>query len=110
MQDLMIELQGRVSTLDIALKTLGNRGRTYADAEQKYRVELAKKILTERDAGTPVTIINDICRGSALIAKLKFERDVAETMYKAALEAIQVYKLNIRVLENQIDREWGKRD
>ena len=39
-QDLYIELQGRVSMLDKALQQLGNRGRAWADAEQKYRVAL----------------------------------------------------------------------
>ena len=51
-QDLIIELQGRVSMLDTALKQLGNRGRAAADAEQKYRISLAQKIMVERDKGT----------------------------------------------------------
>ena len=84
----------------------GNRGRTHADAESKYRQALSKKILEERDSKTPVTIISDVCRGNPEIAKLKFERDVAEVTYKAAAEAIQVYKIQIRVLENTIEREY----
>ena len=71
------------------------------------RVGLNKKIVEERDKGTPVTIISDICRGDEVIAELKFQRDVAETAYKAAMEAINVYKLNIKVLEEQIQREWN---
>ena len=90
--ELMQELSAKVSLLDSALQQLGNRGRAYAKAEQ--------------DKGTPVTIISDICRGNAEIAGLKFNRDVAETSYKAALEACNVYKLQIKVLENQIDREY----
>lgn len=105
-QDLMGELQGKIQMLDAALKQLGNRGRSYAKSEQDYRIALAKKILNERDKGVPVTIISDICRGDPEIAKLKFERDVSETVYKAALEACNVFKLQIKVLENQIDREY----
>ena len=104
--ELMQELSAKVSLLDSAVQQLGNRGRAYAKAEQDYRVSIAKKILEERDKGTPVTIISDICRGNAEIAGLKFNRDVAETSYKAALEACNVYKLQIKVLENQIDREY----
>jgi len=63
-------------------------------------------MLQERDSGTPVTIISDICRGSQEIAELKFKRDCAEVVYKSALEAVNGYKLQIKVLENQIDREW----
>lgn len=106
MDDLLNELSARMGTLDAALKAFGKRGQDYARAEQDYRVALAKKILIERDKGTPVTIISDICRGSSEIAALKTNRDIAETMYKAAGEAINVYKLNIKILEGQIDREW----
>ena len=105
-QDLYIELQGRVSMLDKALQQLGNRGRAWADAEQKYRVALSQRIAVEREKGTPVTIISDVCRGVPEIARLKFERDVADVVYKSAMEACSVYKIQVRVLENQIDREY----
>lgn len=106
-QDLMIEMQGRVSNLDSALKELGNRGRAYAQAEHDYRVALSQEILKERDNKMPVTIISDVCRGKKEIAALRFRRDIAETVYDAAKEACNVYKLEIRTLEEQISREWG---
>ena len=109
-QDLIVELQSKVALLDKALQQLGNRGRTYAQAEQDYRVALAKKIAIEREKSTPVTIISDICRGDKDIALAKFQRDVAEITYDSAKEAINVYKLQIKVLENQIDREWRYAD
>ena len=105
-QDLMQELESKFAMLDAALGQLGKRGRTRAQAERDYRVALAQKILIERDKGTPVTIISDICRGYAEIAAKKFARDCADTNYDAAKEAINTYKLQIRILENQIDREW----
>ena len=105
-QDLIMDLTTKVTLLDRALAEFGSRGRAHADAEQKYRVAIAQKILAERDKGTPVTIMSDICRGDREIAKLKFERDVAEVTYKAAAEAIQVYKIQIRVLESTIEREY----
>lgn len=105
-QDLMLDLQGKVQLLDKALQQLGKRGRDYAEAEREYRVALAKKIAAERDKGTPVTIISDVCRGSQEIANAKFQRDTAEIVYKSALEAINVYKLQLKLLENQIDREF----
>lgn len=107
MQDLLNEIVAQSRKLDVALSELGKRGRSYAEAERKYRVGLKQKILIERDKGTPVTIISDICRGSEEIASLRFDRDVSEIMYKSALEAINVYKLQLRLLENQADREWN---
>jgi len=107
MQDLINEIGERTKTLDAALRAFGKRGQENAEAERAYRVALAAKILVERDKGTPVTIISDICRGNAEIADLKFKRDVAEVMYKSAMEAINVYKLNLRLLEGQRDMEWN---
>lgn len=104
--DLYMDLQEKVSLLNSALKQYGKRGETYAQAERDYRIGLAKEMLTQRDKGVPVTIISDICRGTPSIAKLKFERDVAESTYKAAAEAINSYKLQIRIIESQLDREY----
>ena len=58
--------------------------------------------------GTPVTIIGDICRGDKDIARKKFDRDCAEVAYRAALEAINNYKLQIRILDEQLNREWSR--
>jgi len=104
--NLINELSAKVKLLDTAIRELGKRGQAYAEAEQKYKVALAQQILIERDKGMPVTIISDLCRGNPQIAKLRFERDVAEVTYKAAQEAINSYKLQIRILDAQIEREW----
>ena len=108
-QDLILEMQAKTRLLDSALSQLGKRGSEYAKAEHDYRVALAKKILLERDKGTPVTIISDVCRGDREIASLKLKRDSAEVIYDAAKEACNVYKLQIRMLDEQISREWGKK-
>lgn len=108
MNDLVSMIQEKTVLLDKAILQLSKRGQKYADAEQAYRIALAKKILEERDKGTPVTIISDICRGSAEIAKLKFERDCAEVVYKSAMEAINSYKLQIRMMDSQLSREWER--
>lgn len=105
-QDLYLQLQSRVALLDSAMKQIGLRGQKFAEAEHDYRVALAQKILAERDKGTPVTIIRDLCRGDKKVARLKFNRDCAESLYKAGLEACNVQKLQLRLLENQIDREY----
>ena len=42
------------------------------------------------------------------IAKLRFERDVAEVVYRSALEAINATKLQIKILDAQVEREWGR--
>lgn len=105
--DLISEIGQKSKLLDTAIKELGKRGRVYAQAEQDYRVAMARKILEEREKGTPVTIISDLCRGNPEIAKLRFDRDCAEVVYKSAMEAINAMKLQIRVLDAQVEREWS---
>ena len=60
-----------------------------------------------RDAGYPVGIIDKLVYGEKEIAELRFKRDVAETVYTANLEAINSIKLQMRLIESQISREWG---
>lgn len=104
--DLVAQIGQKTALLDAAIKALSKRGQAYAEAEKEYRLALSKTILEERANGTPVTVISDICRGKPEIAKLRFERDCAEVVYKSAMEAINNYKLQIRVLDAQIEREW----
>lgn len=105
MQDLMIEMRELRNTLTLAINELKKRGREKAKAEQEYRVALAKEILIQRDEGMPVTIISDICRGKAEIAKLKFERDFAETLYETCLQKIYQCKIEMGIIEEQMRAE-----
>ena len=107
MSDLWSEIQRCLDLLDVALREIGKRGAEYANAEAEYRSALATKILELREEGLPVTITPDVARGTHHIAMLKLDRDCKEAMYKAALEAINTYKLKIRILEAQLQREWG---
>lgn len=107
MADLVTEIMDKSRMLDVAISELKRRGQKYAEAERDYRVALSKQMLTERDNGMPVTIISDICKGKSEIAQLRFSRDCAEVLYKSAMEAINSMKLQIRLMDSQLDREWG---
>ena len=106
--ELIQQIQQKTALLDNALRESKERGIASADAEREYKVALSKAMLTERERGTPVTIISDICRGQEEIAGLRRERDIADALYKAAREAINVYKIQLRVLQEQAEREWGR--
>jgi len=96
-----------VAVMEQALKELGKRGRKLAEAERAYKIAMRVEILKLRDEGKPATLVLQLCYGTPSIAKLRYERDLAETMYKSALEAVNVYKLKIRIMENQYDKEYG---
>jgi len=105
MQDLLNELNRQRKTLDRAISALVTRGKEKAEAERNYRVALAKEILIQRDAGMPVTIISDVCRGKEEIADLKMKRDIAETMWETCLQKIYSCKINIGILEGLMEAE-----
>ena len=105
--DLQIELTEKIKQLEISIKELRNSGTSYAQAEKDYKVLLRKECLKLRDEGMAITLIDRICYGIPSVAELRFKRDVAECVYKANLEAINSIKLQLRLIENQISREFG---
>ena len=108
--DLYNSLQTTLSRIDRAIDSLAANGRKLAQAEHDYRVALAKEILKLREASMPVSVIGDIARGTTDIADLKMARDTAQAVYDANSEAIQAWKLQARLIESQIDREWNRRE
>ena len=104
--ELWSEIRTEQSTLDKAVTALRTRGAKKAQAEHDYRVALSKRLLDLRAEGYPASIIRDIAVGAEDIAKLRLERDIAASLYESAQEAINVQKLKIRILENQLSREW----
>jgi hypothetical protein len=104
--DMITELNDKIKALDVAIKQLKTRGTKLAESEKDYRVALSHKLLQLRTDGHPVTIIENIAKGNADIANLRMARDIDETMYKSVMEYINVVKLQIKVIENQIQREW----
>ena len=54
-----------------------------------------------------IGLIDKTCYGIPSVAEARFKRDVAEAVYKANQEAIQSIKLQMRLIEAQIEREWG---
>lgn len=108
MYDLYQEMQQKIKELDVSVKSLRKTGTAYAEAEKAYKIELSKEALKLRDQGMAVTMIPLVIYGKEQIAQLRFQRDVAETIYNANQESINAIKLQIRIIENQISREVGQ--
>ena len=106
--DLLNDIQQLMEELTASIKLLRKNGNELAKAERDYKVCLrqeALKLRTEQDM--PVTLINQIIFGVPEVAEKRFKRDVAETMYTSNQEHINVCKLKLRILENQLSREWS---
>lgn len=106
--DLYDELQQKIKQLEYSVKQLRKTGTAFAEAERDYKVLLRLEVLKLRDEGHAVGIIDKICYGIPAVAEARFKRDVAQTIYEACQEAIQSLKLQIRIIEGQISREWGQ--
>ena len=104
--DLQRELDYKSKLLYMSVEELKKTGEEYAKAYTDYRVELAKELVKLKNEGYAISLANDIARGKPEIAKLKFEEISKEAVYKANQESINVLKLQVKLLENQIGREW----
>jgi hypothetical protein len=106
--DLWNEINEKRNLLDKAIDTLASNGYDLAEKQKKYKIAINKKALELRAEDTPVTLINTIIYGYEDIAQLRFERDTAKVKYDANNEYINTIKLQIRILENQLGREYGR--
>ena len=104
--DLYEELTAKIKQLEYSVKQLRSLGTAYAAAERDYKVLLRQEVLKMRDAGQAVGIIDLTCYGIPSVAEARFKRDAAETVYEACKEAINSLKLQIRILSEQLEREW----
>ena len=105
--DLMNELQAKIKQLEASLKELRVSGTKYAKAERDYKILLRQECLKLRDDGMAIGMIDKTCYGIPSVAEARFQRDVAQTIYQANQEAINTLKLQLRLIENQISREFG---
>lgn len=90
-----------------SIKVLRSNGQKLAEAEKDYKMILRQEALKLRANDMPVTLINSIVYGIPEVAEKRFKRDVEEATYTANQEHINVTKLKLRILENQLAREWG---
>lgn len=105
--DLTNELNNLINKLDISVKSLRKTGSEYAKAYTDYRVALAKELMILKEEGYAITLAGDIARGKPEIAKLKFKEISSEAIYKANQESINALKLQIKIIQEQINKEWS---
>ena len=82
----------------LALIVLGVRATAPLAQDQYLRL---------RDEGMPVGLIDLTIRGDKEVAALRFTRDCKKVTYDANQEAVQAIKLQMRLIESQIQREYG---
>jgi len=106
--DLWQMIEQKIKELDVSVKSLRKTGSELATAEREYKQKLCEEALKLKSEGMAVTLIDKIIYGVPEVANLRFKRDVCEAVYNANQEAINTLKLNIRILEGQMERDWGQ--
>lgn len=100
-------LEEKRKQLQNTIRSLSRTGSEYAEAYANYRMELAKELLRLRDDGVPVTLASDLARGKPEIAELKKIEISKEAIYKANQESINAIKLELKLMESELQREWS---
>lgn len=108
MVDLQIELSKKLEDLDKCIKALRTHGTAMAQAERDYKVALKKKVAELRLNKVSMAEINLTVYGIDEIAELRYKRDIAETVYDANKESINVIKLQIKIINEQLIKEYGQ--
>ena len=109
--DLFNDIQVLTQKLNQSIKLLAQYGNELAEAERDYKITLRQEALKLRaEKGMAVTLIQQVVYGVPEVADKRFKRDVAEAMRDTAQENINVLKLQIRILESQLSREWSMKN
>ena len=105
--DLYEEMKKLINLLNVAQAEYKKRGQEYASAYKKYRVLVSQELLRLKAEGMPATTAYDIARGKEEVANAKEQEIITECLYKSCQEAINSYKLQIKVLQEQINKEYA---
>ena len=100
------ELNDLTLAMSKKIDLLRDYGVKLANAKHDYNVELGKEIMRLRSEGAPATLVEKLAK--AKIAKVILNMDLAEVMHDTQREDIMATKLKIRVLQEQINKEWGQ--
>lgn len=101
----IIKMNQLNENLTTALSEYKKRGTDYAKAYKNYRILLSQELLKLKAEGMPVTIAYDIARGTEHIANAKEQEIITECLYKSCQEAINTFKLQIKILQEKINKE-----
>jgi chorismate mutase len=91
---MMMETSHRINK---ATKEIYKMAKQKAETEYRYRQALAQEIAKLKADNTPVTLIADLARGN--VAELKLQRDLADAMFKSAIESLRALQSELSGLQ-----------
>jgi hypothetical protein len=106
--ELFQQEQSKQKELDTSIKLLRKNGYALAEAQREYNVKLASKALNLRSQDMPIGLIQLTIKGDKEVADARFKRDCAQVLYDANKDHVNATKLELRLIESAIQREWGQ--
>lgn len=107
MQELYAKKDEIEALLMQEVETFRRSGIKYAENEAEYRKAVRVETLKERAKGTAVGLTNDLVRGLDYVADLKQASMSAEALYESSKEYINVLKIRLRMVNDEITRAWN---
>ena len=105
--NLWLEVKDLTKRLDEVIEEMRKCGQELAAAERAYKIQLRKTALRLKMGGMAVGMIQLTIYGDDDVAPLRERRDVAEAFYQAAREAVMSFKLQARLVSEQLGREYS---
>ena len=106
--DLYLELEQKQDELTKAIKELRSAGSAYAEADTTYRRLVAQESLRLKAQGMAISLIDKAVFDSEQVADALFQKDITEVMIVACKEEINALKLRIKLISEQLAREYGR--
>ena len=95
---------------DELIKDMAREGDLAAQAEYNYYLQKTKTAYRLQDEGMSATMIGVVLKGEPEVAILMREMNISKSRYDATKEAINIVKLQMRMTDAQINREWGRNE
>ena len=103
---LWVRIEECMRLIDLAISEAKRRGLLMVEKELAYYTAKAAESFRMLEDGYANTYIQTSIKGREPVAEAMSEYHAAEVEYKNANEAIQAYKLKLRVMEAQLEREY----
>ena len=107
---LWVRIEECMRLLDLALAEVKARGHRMVELEAAYYTAKAQESFLLLEDGQTSTFIQTVIKGRERVSEAMSGYHAAEVEYKNAQEAINAYKLKLRVLEAEMEREWGAQE
>lgn len=103
---LLNDLKSDLKRLRDVTEQYEKAGKQAAIDEARYQSVKATRALEMRAQGESAAMINLLIKGDPAVNEYLLNRECSKAIYEATKEQINTLKLSIRIIENQIEREW----